>query len=475
MNIDCRKVRPIDTPEEYLNLHDPVARYRGNPLIGALGPIRTKEQIVDLLTNKPPYDPSEISLPPHIRPHVAFCLRQFFMPGVPHIEAVKEIDLLIRQSYAHRNPLDPQYQRLMAADRDRLRKGLPIPQRYQFVELLGSAAIGPPGTGKTRSFDYGLRDFLPVVEHAYEIDGQPIAFKQVPAMKVNLFQDGSLKAFGREIFDQAELILNVPLRAQWNIESATANAMQGLCAQFCREFNAGIFVVDEFQFVGESHDGARRALNYFARLMNCIGIAVVVVGNRSTSTILKENLAASRRFVGSIPQYEPFKAGPLWSAFCKQLFRYRYVAEMEEAKELARELLSLSGGIADIAVKLFLLSQLRLFGRKPERLTKEVLRETSVLLFYNIQEQLLEIKGIAPEPKNVAALAKKMEEAFRTLSRKENERVGGNPIAELQEPASSITITPERRKTIAGKMLSVSEKDDALAALEELEIIEKLE
>ncbi len=59
MSAENRKVQPIDTPAEYLNLDDPLAAYRGNPLIGALGPIRSKEQISKLLTVKPAYDPSD--------------------------------------------------------------------------------------------------------------------------------------------------------------------------------------------------------------------------------------------------------------------------------------------------------------------------------------------------------------------------------------------------------------------------------
>ncbi len=472
MNNVSGKVQPIDTPGEYLNLDDPIAAYRGNPLIGALGPIRTKEQIRDLLTVKPAYDPAERRLPAHLRPHAAFVLREFFLPGIAHMAAVKEVDLLIRQSYKHRNPLDPKYRRQWARDQKDLKEGRRLPQRYATVPSLGAAVIGPPGTGKTLSIDFATKDIVSVAEHAYLVGGDRVAFTQLPCLKLNLFQDGSLKSFGREIFDQAEQTLSIPLARDWGVDRATGNRIQSLYFQLCQEYNVGLFVVDEFQLIQAAHDGTRRALNYFVRLMNCIGVAVVVIGTPATAGLLKENLAASRRFLSTIPPYAPFVAGQVWGAFFRQMARYRYVAEMDSIEGLSATALELSGGIPDLAVKLFLLTQMRLFGRKNERLTSAVLHETSKLLFYTVQDRLVELKGKAPEAKDIATVAKAMNAAFGDIANVENERVGGVPIPGLEaKPSVPVTISADTEATVAGKMTKAAKTSDPLAALEALGVV----
>ena len=463
--------QPIDTPGEYLNTDDPIAAYRGNPLIGALGSIRTKEQIRDLLTVKPAYDPEERRLPAHLRPHVAFALREFFLPGIPHMAAVKEVDLLIRQSYKHRNPLDRKYRRQWARDQKDLKEERQLPERYAFMPL-GAAVIGPPGTGKTLSIDFAVRKFPPVVEQAYLINGTRVAFTQIPCLRLNLFQDGSLKSFGREMFDQAEQTLSIPLARDWGVDRATGNRIQSLYFQLCQEFNVGLFAVDEFQFIQAAHDGTRRALNYFVRLMNCIGVAVIVIGSQATAGLLKENLAASRRFLSPIPPYTPFVTGKVWDAFFGQMVRYQYVAEMDSLANLSAVVLELSGGIPDLAVKLFLLSQMRLFGRTKERLTADVLRETSKLLFYTVQERLVELKGKAPEARDIATVAQTMSKTFDALAHIEAERVGAGPIPGLEPTHSSpITISSDVAETVAGKMTKAAKAGDKLAALEDLGLV----
>ena len=311
-----------------------------------------------------------------------------------------------------------------------------------------------------------------MIEQAYIVNGERVAFTQLPCLWLNLFQDGSLKSFGLEIFDQAEQTLSIPLARDWGVDRATGNRIQSLYFQLCQEYNVGLFVVDEFQLIQAAHDGTRRALNYFVRMMNCIGVAVVVIGTPATAGLLKENLAASRRFLSEIPPYTPFVAGKVWDAFFGQMARYLYVAEMDPLPGLSAVVLELSGGIPDLAVKLFLLSQMRLFGRKKERLTADVLRETSKLLFYTVQDRLVELKGKTPEAKDIAKVAKTMNEAFNEIARVEAERVGAEPVEGMESAApSSVTITTGSEETVAGKMKKAAKANDPLSVLEALGVV----
>jgi hypothetical protein len=145
---------------------------------------------------------------------------------------------------------------------------------------------------------------------------------------------------------------------------------------------------------------------------------------------------------------------------------------MDPLADLSAVVLELSGGIPDLAVKLILLSQMRLFGRKKERLTADVLRETSKLLFYTVQDRLVELKGKAPEAKGIETVAKTMNEAFNAIAHVETERVGAEPIAGLEPPRSApITISADVAETMAGKMKKAAKAGDKLAALEALGIV----
>ena len=123
-------------------------------------------------------------------------------------------------------------------------------------------------------------------------------------------------------------------------------------------------------------------------------------------------------------------------------------------------------------MKLFLLAQMRLFGRKNERLTSAVLHETSKLLFYTVQDRLVELKGKAPEAKDIATVAKAMNAAFRDIANVENERVGGAPIPGLEaKPSVPVTISADTEVTVAGKMTKAAKTSDPLAALEALGVV----
>ena len=155
--------------------------------------------------------------------------------------------------------------------------------------------------------------------------------------------------------------------------------------------------------------------------------------------------------------------------FFKQMIQYQYVAEMTNQEELSATILSLSGGIPDLAVKLFLLSQMRLFGRKQEKLTVTIVTETATQLFYSVQDRLVELKGAAPDAKDIAAIAKKLEESFNTLASTENERVGGHLTTAPE--TRSVELFSEAKESIAGKMIAAAKNDDPVAALEALGVV----
>ncbi len=102
----------------------------------------------------------------------------------------------------------------------------------------------------------------------------------------------------------------------------------------------------------------------------------------------------------------------------------------------------------------------------------DVLRETSKLLFYTVQDRLVELKGKAPEAKDIATVAKTMNEAFNAIAQVEAERVGAGPIAGMEPPPSApVVISEKADETVAGKMKKAAKAENPLGALEALGVV----
>lgn len=426
---------------QWLNPRDPIAAYRDNPLIGALGPILDNKKIQALLTHRPAYDVSERNLPNHLRPHVAFCMRRLFIPTPQHASVVAEIDLLMRQGYIHRNPLDLNYRRQVLNDKELLDGGNYPPERIRAGIQLGTAAMGPAGTGKTLSFDCGISNYPQVLNHCYELGRTRIAFKQVTVLKLNMFQDASLKALGIEFFNQLSSTVNEPVRDQWGIDRCNRNDIQAQIYLACMEFCVGMVVVDEVQNITALGSNFATVLRYFVRMMNTVGVPVALIGTNTARTLIDADLPASRRFIGNIPAFVPFKKGAMWTQFLKELWRYQYLRVYTPMDGLEDLILQLTGGIPDLVVKLYFLIQLRLFGKKSEVISQEVIKMTADLLLYPVKNRLAEMTGQATASAGLTRALATAEEDFKQHANEECSRIGANDIFADIKPAPPVEIT----------------------------------
>ncbi len=426
--------------DQWLNRDDPIMSYRNNPLIGSLGPILTGKQIQELLTIRPAYDESERSLATHLRPHAAFSMRRLFVPTPQHTSVVAEIDILLRQGYVHRNPLDLNYRRQVLRDKMLLKNNNVPPERFRTGIQLGTAAMGPAGTGKTMSFECGISNYPQVINHCYEVSGANIAFKQVTVLKLNMFQDASLKALGIEFFNQLSATVNEPVREKWGIDRCNRNDIQSRIYLACMEYCVGMIVVDEVQNISALGDNYATVLRYFVRIMNTVGVPVALIGTNTARALIDADLAASRRFLGNIPAFTPFVKGVMWTQFIKELWRYQYLNCYTAVDGLDELILELTGGIPDLVVKLYLLIQLRLFGKKSEVIDKSVIKQTADLLLYSVRNRIDEIKGTVPASAGLARTLAGANEEFMQHANEECSRIGATVIFADAKPAPPVEI-----------------------------------
>ncbi|MFT3783548.1 MAG: AAA family ATPase [Nibricoccus sp.] len=460
--------------------HPTIAAYRNNPLIGALGPVLTGDEITSLLTRRPSYDPSERKLPPHLKAHAIYALRSLVVPTPMHKAIVQEVGVILRQGYVHRNPLSPSYSRMIALDRPALKQGILPPERFRNVPLLGSAAMGTAGTGKTMGFDIAVSTYPQVIDHCYELNGVRVAFKQVTWLKINLFQDASLKAFGIEFFEKLGEAVGENLRRDWGVDACNGNNVQPLIYRACREYNLGLLIVDELQNMVSHSKGYKAVLSYFIRMMNCLGLPIAVIGTNAAGALMQTDAAAARRFISGIPPFRPLASGPLWRGFLEEVWHLQYTKEATTLDEtLEKQIHELTGGVPDLVIKLYCLTQTRLFGRKNERLTKGILDETAADLFHTIKDRILELKGRTIDTARIQEQRERLDKQYKELTHKEEVRLGAQPTSWETSTQGPVFVGEENieESTISdpppaqNEMIQASRAKDKKAALAKLGIL----
>jgi hypothetical protein len=442
----------------FLNPDDPIPEYRNNPVIGALGPIADANERFEALYDPPPFDESVRKLPPHLRAHAIRTLSGLFVPTAAHDRVMLELDILRRRSYINRNPLSPKYRRQIQSDRSLLVEGSLPPERFAGVPLLGAAVLGPPGTGKTTLIGRILSTYPQVVHHAYLLDNDVrLAFTQVVYLKINLFQDASLKAFAIEFFEQlGQAVQNPNLGAEWRVDRCNGNTAQPLIYRVAREYNLGLLVIDDTQNMVSNNHGYAAVLNYFIRIMNCLGLGVVLIGTNTTQSLLERDATFGRRFIGSIPPFAPMRPkskgqkedGP-WEQFLAQVWRYQFVDVPSDYRILSDRVFELTGGIPDLVIKLYTLAQTRCFGRAREEVTDTVLTETASELFSIVADRLLELKGQCKDSPGVEEAKNKLTNNYNGKLNDTLARVGAEPVFAMPKPVIDLDHAAGESSTVS--------------------------
>lgn len=381
----------------FLNSDDPIPDYRNNALIGALGPILDKDARFALMHREATYDESMRRLPPHLLAHAVRRLSTMFIPLAEHDAAVAEAEIVIRQSYIHRNPLNRMRRRQEFRDRQQLKGGTAPAERYSETPLLGQLITGCVGTGKTTIANVIMSMWQQVVRHAYEVDGVTVAFTQVVYIRIVLFHDASLKAFAQEFFSALAAALGDPtILTTWKVDRCSAANAAILIYAAVLEYRVGAIIVDDSQNVEYHVKSPDVVLSYFVRLMNTMGVAVILVGTDTTKTLISKDDTFARRFVCETPVFNALRPGDaagVFDAFVDQVWSKQLTVARTDYQKLKPLIYSTTGGVPDLIVKLFVLCQSRVFGRKNDVIDEPVIKEVADKLFSVVADRVEEIKG----------------------------------------------------------------------------------
>lgn len=392
----------------------PVHSYRGNPLIETLPPAYNRDQAYKLLQYDPGYDESCRQWPDHLRLHLFLEAARFFQPLSIHFELEQRFSRLIRAGYVGRNPLDLGFwpeteRRLHIIEQGTVFRSTPR------VPTQGFTLMGISGTGKSRTIESILQLYPQVIQHS-EYQGRRFTWTQLVYLKLECPYDASITGLCHDFFQQVDQLLGTNYYENHGLRGRpTVDKMRVAMARVASDHSLGVLVIDEIQNLRHaSSAGSDKILSFLVQLDNTIGVPIVFVGTPKARAALAGEFRRARRAAGQgdMPWERMRKEeGPEkeknseWRVFLETLWKYEYTREHSElTDELSEVMYDQSQGIADIAIKLYFLAQIRAIERKTERVTVDIIRKAAQERLGSVQEFLFALR------KNNKTLLRKYED-----------------------------------------------------------------
>ena len=336
--------------------------YSGNPLIEALPPIMTVAEAIGQLTVNPEYNEAERNMDIHYRFHAVRRLLRYFQPLYTHIDIEQRISCSIRQGYLGRNPIFARNAR-------------------QFVKptALGFTIIGVSGIGKTTGVERVLSLYPQCITHM-QYEGSPFYVKQITWLKLDCPFDGSIKGLCVRFFNEVDKILGSTYSPKFYAGKNTVDMMLPKMAQIAETHGIGMLIIDEIQHLSQAKSGgSEKMLNFFVTLVNTIGIPVILIGTSKALPILQSEFRQARRGSGQGDLiWDRMKNDESWDILLHTMWKYQWTRDNAPLTSALKNLLyDESQGIIDIAIKLYLMAQVKAITDETELVTPEIIREVA--------------------------------------------------------------------------------------------------
>ena len=335
----------------------------------------------------------------HYRYHIVQRLFQYFQPLSIHIDLEGRISRMIRQGYLARNPFNVEYKRGLHNGYEMIQnKSLELTGTQDVTTTAyGFTIIGASGMGKSVSIGKILSLYPQVIIHS-EYKKIPFSQYQVTWMKIDCPHSGSLKELCVNFLITIDSILGTDYYKKSMRGNSSANTLLPIICQISRRCGLGVLIIDEIQSLSLAKSGgAEKMLNFFMTLINTIGVPVVLIGTNKAMSVLQSQFRQARRGSGQGDMlFDRVKSKDEinWNLFIEGLFQYQWVRKpCIFNQELNDTIYEESQGIFDIAIKLFVMAQVRAMATNKEEITPKLIK-------YIAKENLRLVKPMLDALKN---------------------------------------------------------------------------
>lgn len=358
-----------------------IKEYQRNPLIEALPPIWNFEQVEELLHSYPDFEDYERQLEARYRFHLVQRLFSYFQPWSKHFEIEQSLSSVIRQGYLSRNPKESNYASDIQTIYRKIKEG-----NYDFKDgelsapsASGFTIIGFSGMGKTTGIERILKWYPQVIIHD-EYKNDNFDHKQIVWMKLDCPHDGSVKALCTDFFIEFDKLLADNTYNKFaSGRNTTAETMIPRMSLIARRHSLGVLIIDEIQHLSVAKSGGEeKMLNFFVKLVNTIGIPVILIGTTKALSVLQKEFRQARRGSGHQGDHvwENMYQEDDWDLLIEGMWNYQWTRkQIPLSQELKDALYYESQGIVDIVIKLYAMAQIRAIVTGEETITPELINK----------------------------------------------------------------------------------------------------
>ena len=374
--------------------------YSGHPLIEALPPILDPVAAADAMALLPTYSESDREHPNHLRLHHIEGAQQFFEPLDCHIDLEQRFSRMIRSGYLGRNLAIPGYwawvNRQIARMEDEQHQlpdlacePPPNAGNTQFRAMAnGFHLIGLAGTGKTTSVERVLQTYPQVICHRH-YQGNPFTHEQIVWLRLSCPFDGSVKGLCDNMFQAIDDVCGTRYGQKYGGRRRTTLEMIPSLARVSACHSLGVLVIDEIQNLRgakprrstqrsglvDNGPSSHEMLKFFVQLNNTLGLPIVLIGTHAAQSVLTGELHSMRRGCGQgAVEWNRMNPDHTWQYFLEGFWSYQYTRTVTPlTPALADALYFETQGIADFAIKVYLLTQMRAVTTGIEAITEELI------------------------------------------------------------------------------------------------------
>lgn len=454
---------------------DTLPEYAANPLIAALRPIPSTADIIETLERRPPMAAHERQLAGHVRRHCVLRLVEWFEPLQQHVVLAERIDMMIRTGYRGRNPLERSFAEALAQRADIIQSGgaYVAPVKSTGSTARAMALLGASGMGKSATTDRVFEGYDQVIQHTGATGGPTLM--QIVWLKVECPSGGSLKSLCLNILAEMDRLLGTSYEVR--NRRTEIDVLQLTLAQKLQLHAVGILVIDEINYLSSARIEKTRPINFLTSLVNRINVPLLLIGTMEGVGVLTDTFRNGRRGTGlGSVLFERLEQDETWNYFLEAMFQFQWTREHAPLDEqLSKVLWDESQGIIDIAVKIFMLSQMRLISIgeatcAPERMSPDLFKKIAKTELGLTRPMLDALRS--GDPRKVArygdlrSLQRTFEQRLETIWGSIDAANGLKPTTQPPRRAASELGAPtEVAASLAKALSAMGVADDAAAAI----------
>lgn len=364
-------------------------QFKGNPLIEALPPSMTDQDLQDAMMLMPDFSPAQRAWATAERLMMLETLQNFMVPLRRHTELCRALDAMLRAGYVGRAPRTAGHSEIFQSIYQKQVAGQTFAQTSNTrTPQLSSALIGLSGMGKTTTVQRWCA-YLPKVIYHPDFN-----LFQIPVLHVEMPSDGSsIKGLAQGILQKIdELIPGANYFDMYAQRGRTgADALLRGVARVMNLHLVGLLICDEVQNLANSHKGSQTVMTELVSACNDLKVPILFIGTNKAAKVLGTDFRQSRRSTGhGIAPWERLTPGSAaepseWDIFLSILWQFQWLRKPVALDPLlSRYMFECSQGVIDVAIKLFGAAQARAMLDGTEVLTPALLLDV-----YNKEFQLM--------------------------------------------------------------------------------------